>query len=334
MNAAIYTLPVITILLKDPTAAIIGNIIQVIIIQPIFIILLNTLKYKEKSLIKKIVSVITTPLIMPIIGILLNYLQVTLPTPIVDAISQIGSGASGLALFAFGPTLGATKITVQCLKFDLLSVVLIKSLVHPLVAICIAYFMKLENYWFDSLVIAASAPTAFVVYLIPKQFSTEEELVKKIVALSSVVATVSLIFITIMIGQCFMNAENKTRFSLIIWIIALIAMGGIIGSLTKPEISTWYSTLNRSTLTPPNYVFPVAWTILYGIIGTCGWLIWRPQAFTQLSVIKTLYVTQLILNWSWTPLFFHYHLTGLSLVVFGSYGYFGRRTHFSSLSKD
>ena len=112
-----------------------------------------------------------------------------------------------------------------------------------------------------------------------------------------------------------MNAENKTYLSLIIWIVALIAIGGVIGSLTKPEISTWYSTLNRSTLTPPNYVFPIAWTILYGIIGTCGWLIWRPQAFPKLSVIKTLYVTQLILNWSWTPLFFHYHLTGLSLVV-------------------
>jgi len=105
-----------------------------------------------------------------------------------------------LALFAFGLTLGATKITAQCLKFDLLSVVLIKSLVHPLVAIFIAYLMKLESYWFNSLVIAASAPTAFVVYLISKQFSTEEELVKKVVALSSVVATVSLIFITIMIG--------------------------------------------------------------------------------------------------------------------------------------
>lgn len=60
--------------------------------------------------------------------------------------------------------------------------------------------MKLESYWFNSLVIAASAPTALVVYLISKQFSTEEELVKKVVALSSVVATVSLIFITIMIG--------------------------------------------------------------------------------------------------------------------------------------
>ncbi len=112
-----------------------------------------------------------------------------------------------------------------------------------------------------------------------------------------------------------MNAENKTYLSLIIWIVALIAIGGVIGSLTKPEISTWYSTLNRSTLTPPNYVFPIAWTILYGVIGTCGSLIWRSQAFPKMSVIKTLYVTQLILNWSWTPLFFHYQLTGLSLVV-------------------
>lgn len=114
-----------------------------------------------------------------------------------------------------------------------------------------------------------------------------------------------------------MNAGNKSKLSLIIWIMALIAIGGIIGSLTKPEISTWYSTLHRSNLTPPNYVFPVAWTILYGIIGACGWFIWRDLSFPKLTVIKTLYVTQLILNWSWTPLFFHYHFTGLSLVVLG-----------------
>jgi benzodiazapine receptor len=115
-----------------------------------------------------------------------------------------------------------------------------------------------------------------------------------------------------------MNAENKSHLSLIIWIVALIAIGGVIGSLTKPEISTWYSALYHSTLTPPNYVFPVAWTILYGIIGACGWLIWRASSFPKLSVIKTLYVAQLVLNRSWTPLFFHYHLTWLSLVVLGA----------------
>lgn len=111
------------------------------------------------------------------------------------------------------------------------------------------------------------------------------------------------------------NMQTKTHPSLIIWIVALIAIGGLIGSLTKPEISTWYSALNRSNLTPPNYIFPIAWTILYGMIGACGWLIWREASLPKLTAIKILYLTQLILNWSWTPLFFHYHLTGFSLVV-------------------
>ena len=79
-----------------------------------------------------------------------------------------------------------------------------------------------------------------------------------------------------------MNAENKSKLSLIIWIVALIAIGGVIGSFTKPETSTWYSALHRSTVTPPNYVFPIAWTILYGIIGVCGWLIWRASSFPKL----------------------------------------------------
>ena len=109
--------------------------------------------------------------------------------------------------------------------------------------------------------------------------------------------------------------QNKNYFSLIIWIVALIVIGWAIGSLTKSEISIWYSALDRSNLTPPNYVFPIAWTILYGIIGACGWIIWRTQAFQKLRLIKALYVTQLILNWSWTPFFFYYHLIGFSLII-------------------
>ena len=112
--------------------------------------------------------------------------------------------------------------------------------------------------------------------------------------------------------------QNKNHIYLILSIVALIAIGLSIGSFTKPEISTWYSTLNRSSLTPPNYVFPIAWTILYGIIGACGWVIWGEPSFPKIMVIKTLYVIQLILNWSWTRLFFHFHLTGFSLIVLGS----------------
>jgi benzodiazapine receptor len=114
-----------------------------------------------------------------------------------------------------------------------------------------------------------------------------------------------------------MKMKNKNHISLILWIMALVLIGSVIGSLTKAEISTWYGTLNRSPLTPPNYVFPVAWTILYSVIGGCGWLIWRTPPFPRLRVIKILYLIGLILNWSWTPLFFHYHLTGSSLISLG-----------------
>jgi tryptophan-rich sensory protein len=95
---------------------------------------------------------------------------------------------------------------------------------------------------------------------------------------------------------------RKKYLTLITWIIALVAIGSIIGSLTIAKINTWYSTLNRSPLTPPNYVFPVVWNILYGAIGACGWLIWRTTTFPVLNTIKTLYMTQLILNWSWPPI--------------------------------
>ncbi|MCP5369225.1 MAG: tryptophan-rich sensory protein [Rickettsiaceae bacterium] len=111
-----------------------------------------------------------------------------------------------------------------------------------------------------------------------------------------------------------MNLASKNYISLITWVVILVLIGSIIGSLTKTEVNTWYSTLSRSPFTPPNYVFPIAWTILYIIIAICGFIIWRQQSSRTLKIIKNLYMLQLILNWSWTPLFFYYHLIGFSLI--------------------
>ncbi|RZI45541.1 tryptophan-rich sensory protein [Rickettsiales endosymbiont of Peranema trichophorum] len=113
----------------------------------------------------------------------------------------------------------------------------------------------------------------------------------------------------------FMNALNKNYLSLIIWITLVIGVGFIIGYSTKPDVSTWYNSIPRSPLTPPNYVFPIVWTILYAVIGTCGWIIWSSKPIPQLPHIKALYILHLVLNWSWTPLFFHYHLVHISLLV-------------------
>lgn len=108
---------------------------------------------------------------------------------------------------------------------------------------------------------------------------------------------------------------NKKYLFLIAWIASLNGIGTIIGSLTSVDIKTWYIHLNRSMLTPPNYVFPLAWTVFYSTLGVCGWLIWSKEYFARLSMIKSLYIFHMLLNWSWTPLFFSYHFTGIALLV-------------------
>jgi len=111
-----------------------------------------------------------------------------------------------------------------------------------------------------------------------------------------------------------MRAKIKKYIKLTIWIISLILIGSFIGNSTKSSIDTWYQALNRSPLTPPNYVFGIAWSILYALIAFSGWLIWEAKNCYDLKLIKNLYISQLILNWSWPPLFFSYQLIGISLI--------------------
>lgn len=111
-----------------------------------------------------------------------------------------------------------------------------------------------------------------------------------------------------------MNVKNKNYINLVIWIVSLLLIGYGIGMLTKSSVNTWYQTLNRSSLSPPDYVFGIAWSILYAMIAVSGWLIWESRDFPGLKSIKGLYIAQLILNWSWTPLFFSYQLKTLALI--------------------
>ncbi len=102
---------------------------------------------------------------------------------------------------------------------------------------------------------------------------------------------------------------KKEYINLFLWITGILLVGSLLGSLTKPEINNWYLSLNRSSLNPPNYVFPIAWTLLYILIGITGWKIWQKDS----TLLKGFYSFQLFLNWIWTPLFFYYQLIGCAL---------------------
>jgi len=108
-----------------------------------------------------------------------------------------------------------------------------------------------------------------------------------------------------------MHTKHKPTLSLFVWIIVLLAVSGMMGWLTNINTDSWYSQLTRSPLTPPGPVFGIVWPILYVMIAMSGWYLWKTKAN---SCIKTLFITQLLLNWAWTPLFFHFHWVSLSVL--------------------
>ena len=71
----------------------------------------------------------------------------------------------------------------------------------------------------------------------------------------------------------------------------------------RPRNFDWYSKLNKSKITPPPWVFPVVWTILYICILISGGIYLRETGL-QWSVGLGIYIVQWALNLVWSPLFF------------------------------
>ncbi len=103
------------------------------------------------------------------------------------------------------------------------------------------------------------------------------------------------------------------------FVLAMIIafLPGIFGILFTPQHSNdaWYNALNNSVLTPDGWVFGVAWTILYALLGVALFLIMNNEK-TRVKKTKSyvLFVVQMILNAAWTYLFFGLHLVGAALL--------------------
>lgn len=82
-------------------------------------------------------------------------------------------------------------------------------------------------------------------------------------------------------------------------IAVLVLAAAASGAVFKP--GPWYENLRRPDWTPPNWAFPVVWSILYIAIGVSGWLIWQAQGF---GLAMGLWLLQLVFNAAWSWLFF------------------------------
>jgi len=74
---------------------------------------------------------------------------------------------------------------------------------------------------------------------------------------------------------------------------------GATGGLFPP--GPWYRALNKPTWTPPDWVFPVAWFVLYVCMSLAGA---RVAMLPMAGLALALWALQISINSLWTPIFF------------------------------
>ena len=104
------------------------------------------------------------------------------------------------------------------------------------------------------------------------------------------------------------------------FIIAMVVsfLPGIFGVFFTPHgaSNVWYNGLVKSYLTPPGWVFSVAWTILYALLGWALYLV-IVSARNKRDKMRAyvLFAVQLVLNGLWSYIFFGAHLPAFALVT-------------------
>ena len=66
----------------------------------------------------------------------------------------------------------------------------------------------------------------------------------------------------------------------------------------------WYHTLNLPAYTPPDWLFAPVWIVLYLMIFSSFWIVWRAKSPIKKSLAMIFFTMQLFLSFMWSTIFF------------------------------
>lgn len=84
-----------------------------------------------------------------------------------------------------------------------------------------------------------------------------------------------------------------------------LAVGGLSALLSRAGMDIYNEEAIKPALSPPMWLFPVAWSILYVLMGVGAARVWQQPTGKARSQGLNLYVAQLIVNFFWSLLFFN-----------------------------
>ncbi len=91
--------------------------------------------------------------------------------------------------------------------------------------------------------------------------------------------------------------------------VVIVLAAASSGAIFKP--GAWYENLRKPGWTPPNWAFPVVWSILYVMIGYAGWLVWTTVGW---SLPMAFWALQMVVNALWSYFFFGRRRMDLALI--------------------
>jgi benzodiazapine receptor len=107
-----------------------------------------------------------------------------------------------------------------------------------------------------------------------------------------------------------------TEWLVLLGFIVVCTAAAMSGAVFKPD--RWYRELRKPSWNPPDWVFPVVWTILYAMMAIAGWLVWREAgSFAAAALPLALFTVQLVLNALWSAIFFGMKRMDLALAEVG-----------------
>ena len=99
--------------------------------------------------------------------------------------------------------------------------------------------------------------------------------------------------------------------SLFLILLITFSSSAIAGWITRLNIDSWYSSLNKLSFSPPNWIFGPVWTVLYIFMSVAIWIVYEKTKTTDnifSKKILRIYFYHLVINLTWSFVFFYYHL--------------------------
>lgn len=99
--------------------------------------------------------------------------------------------------------------------------------------------------------------------------------------------------------------------------VPLVLLLGFLSARSVPvgSVNSWYAALAKPSLTPPDWAFPVAWSVLYVMIGIALAMVIHARGSAWRTPAIIVFFVQLAVNLAWTPVFFGMHMITGALIV-------------------